>query len=206
MSLLHQDSPEELDDAARGEELTKGTSHVVWAGILAFILVSAAVAFFLWSGHEPPPATGEILQVWTHARHTETSGIDANGAPMPKESFDEVLVFARVRLHNQSKHPLFLHNIMTNTTLGDGIHSSYVAAASDYERVFQAYPKLAALHGKPLPGEMTLDPGQTQEGDVVSVFRLSKQQWDARKDLSFTFAFSYQPDLVLTPHSPVIEQ
>jgi hypothetical protein len=35
---------------------------------------------------------------------------------------------------------------------------------------------------------------------------MSTQQWDAGKDLSFTFAFEYQPSLVLAPHSPVIVQ
>jgi len=35
---------------------------------------------------------------------------------------------------------------------------------------------------------------------------MSKQQWDARKNLSFTFAFQYQPSLVLAPQSAVIEQ
>ena len=44
MSLLHQDSPEEIDDAARGEEFTKGTSHVVWASALATVLVTVAIA------------------------------------------------------------------------------------------------------------------------------------------------------------------
>ena len=40
----------------------------------------------------------------------------------------------------------------------------------------------------------------------VSSFRITKQQWDARKDLNFTFAFQYQPSLVLTPHSAITEQ
>jgi hypothetical protein len=40
----------------------------------------------------------------------------------------------------------------------------------------------------------------------VSSFRLTKEQWDARKKLDFTFAFRYQPRLVLTPKTTVIEQ
>jgi len=57
-----------------------------------------------------------------------------------------------------------------------------------------------------LPVTMTLAPGQTVEGTIVSAFRMSKPQWDAGKDLSFTFAFEYQPSLVLAPHSAVIVQ
>ena len=206
MSLLHQDSPEEIDDAALGESFTKGSSHVVWASVLAAVLVTIAIAAYVIAGQKPPVATGEIVGVWAHPIHTETSGVDANGAPMPKETFDQVLVFARVKVHNQCDHPLFLQQVMTNATVEDGIHSSYAAVPSDYERVFQAYPELASLHGKPLAHETTIDPGQTLEGDVVSAFRLTKQEWDARKDLNFAFTFGYQPKLVLAPQSAIIEQ
>jgi hypothetical protein len=206
MSLLHQETPEEIDDAARGEEFTKGSSHVIWASVIAAILVTIAIAVYVITGQKPPAAAGEIIAVWAHPQHTETSGFDANGAPMAKEAFDQVLVFVQVRLHNQSKQPLFLLNILTNATLEDGIHSCYAASASDYERVFLAYPGIPVPHGKALPINATLEPGQTLEGTAVSAFRLTKQQWDARKDLNFSFAFRYQPGLVLAPHVAVIEQ
>jgi hypothetical protein len=206
MSLLHQDSQEETDDAALGEELTKGSSHVVLAGIVAAVIVTSAVAIYFIAGIKPPMATGEIEQVWAHPQHTVTSGFDANGAPMPQESYDQVYVFALVKLHNQSKQPLFLRNVMTNAKLGDGIRSSYAASAGDYDRVFIAYPSMPVPHGPALSLQTTIDPGQTVEGTIVSAFKLTKQEWDARKDLNFTFAFSYQPSLVLAPHAAVIEQ
>ena len=108
MSLLHQDTPEVTDDAALGEELTKGSGHIISATVIAAILVSVAIAVYFIAGQKPPAVTGEIVSVWAHPQHTETSGLDANGAPMPKEVFDQVLVFAEVRLHNQSNQPLFL--------------------------------------------------------------------------------------------------
>jgi len=58
---------------------------------------------------------------------------------MPKEELDQVLVFTEVKLHNQSKQPLFLLNVLSNAKLADGIHSSYAASQVDYERVFLAY-------------------------------------------------------------------
>ena len=61
-------------------------------------------------------------------------------------------------------------------------------------------------HGQGLPINLTLDPGQSIGGTFVSSFRLTKQQWDERKKLNFTFAFRYQPSLVLTPQTAVIEQ
>lgn len=206
MSLLHQDSPEEIDDAARGEELTKGTSHVVWASVVAAVVVSAAIALYVLAGQKPPAASGEIVSVRVHPMHTVTSGLDANGDAMAKESYDHVLVFTHIKLHNQSDKPLFLHQIATNATLEDGVHTSYAASATDYGRVFIAYPDLVALRGTALSSQATIDPGQTLEGDTVSSFRVTKQQWDAHKDLSYVFAFQYQPNLTLTPHTPVIEQ
>jgi hypothetical protein len=206
MSLLHQDTPDATDDAALGEELTKGTGHLIWATIIAAILVSVAIAIYFIAGQKPPAVVGEVVSVWAHPQHTETSGIDANGAPMPKEVFDQVLVFAEVRLKNQSKEPLFLTNVLTNSTLQDGIHSSYAASQSDYDRIFLAYPDIPVPHGPGLPLSLSLDPGQSTDGTFVSSFRLTKQEWDQRKDLSFSFSFRYQPVLVLKPQSAVIER
>jgi hypothetical protein len=205
MSLLQQNS-NDLDDAARGEELTKGSSHVVWASLIAAVVVTAVIAIYVISGQKPPAATGEIEQVWVHPQHSETSGFDANGAQMAKESFDQVYVFALVKLHNQSDKPLFVHSIMTNATMDDGIHTSYAATASDYNRVFIAYPTMPVPHGKAFSPQATIAPGETMEGTIVSAFRMSKQEWDARKGLDFTFAIQYQPNLTIAPHIALIEQ
>ncbi len=202
MSLLHQEAK---DDAALGESLTKGSSHVVLASLTAAVLVTVAIAAYVLIGEKPPAATGEVLEVWAHPMHSVTPAFDAGGATMPQESFDQVLVFARVRLHNQSRQPLFLHQIVTNVTLDDGIHSSYAAMPSEYERVFAAYPQLAPWHDATLSSDTSLDPGQTREGTFVSSYRLTKQQWDARKSLNFTFSFRYQPILTLTPQAAVTE-
>jgi len=205
MSLLQHD-PTRLDDAARGEELTKGTGHPILATVFAAVVVSLAIAAYFISGLKPPVITGEVEQVWVHPQHTETSGFDANGAPMAKESFDQVYVFAQVKLHNQSSNPLYLHSIMTNATLDDGIHSSYAATAGDYDRVFLAYPAMPVPHGKALSPQATINPGQTLEGTIVSAFRVNQAEWDARKNLDFTFGVQYQPSLTIAPHTAIIVQ
>jgi len=205
MSLLEKETSEKAD-VSLGESYTKGSSHVVWATIAATVLVTIAIAIYVIAGQKPPAVTGDVVAVWAHPQHTETSGIDANGAPMPKEVFDQVLVFAEVRLHNQSKMPLFLVNVLANADLDDGIHSSYAASQTDYDRVFIAYPGMGVPHGPALPMNLELDPGQTVNGTFVSSFRLTKQQWDARKKLNFTISFRYQPNLVLAPPNAVIEQ
>jgi hypothetical protein len=203
MSLLQQDTSR-IDDAARGEELTKGSGHLVAASIIAAVVVSVAIAIYFIAGSKPPVITGEVEQVWVHPQHSESSGFDANGAPMARESFDEVYVFAQIKLHNQTNQPQLLHSIMTNATLDDGIHSSYAATASDYDRLFAAIPYLPVPHGKPLSPQLTINPGQTVEGTIVSAFRVTRQQWDARKSLDFTLGIPYQPSLTLAPQAAII--
>ena len=180
MSLLQQEETE-LDDAALGEELTKGSSHVVWATIIATVVVSMAIAVYVIPEQKPPIAAGEIVAVWAHPQHTETSGFDASGAPMPKQEVDQVMVFTEVRLNNQTDHPLYLANVLTNATLADGIHSSYAANKGDYDRMFVAYPNIPVPHNKPIsPLDTTINPGQSVEGTFVSAFKMTKQDWDAR--------------------------
>lgn len=196
MSLLQQNSSG-LDDASRGEELTKGTSHIVWATVIAAVVVTIAIAIYIVAEQKPPVATGEVSRVVAHMMHRETTGLDASGAPMPKEEFDQVLVFTHVKLHNQSKDPIFLHQVMANVTLDDGVHSSYAATPVDYERLFKAYPELSALHGNSIPLEKTIESGDTLEGDFVTSFRMTKEQFEARKAMDYSIAFRYRPDLKL---------
>jgi hypothetical protein len=205
MSLLQQNSQEQ-DDAARGEELTKGSSNALLASVIAAVLVSIAIFLYVKLGEKAPVATGQVTNIQAHLMHRQTAGFDAAGAAMPQDTFDQVLVFAHVKLHNQSKTPLFLHQAMMNVTLDDGIHTSYVATPTDYERAFKGYPELAAFHGTPLPAEPTIQPGQDLEGEILASFRLSKQEWDARKGLDFTFGFRYQPLLKVSAAGPVVEK
>ncbi len=206
MSLLQQNSQEQ-DDAARGEELTKGSSRVGLATGIAALVVIVAIFLYVRLGEKPPAATGEVTNVQAHPMHRETAALDAAGAAMAQEKFEQMLVFAHVKLHNQSKNPLFLHQAMMNVTLADGsITTSYAATPTDYERAFKAYSELAPFHGNPLPMEPTIEPGQTLEGDILASFRLSKEQWDARKSLDFDFGFRYQPLLKVNATGAVVDK
>jgi hypothetical protein len=201
MSLLQQESRE-----AAGESYTKGTSHVLIATIIAVVLVSAAVTAYVISGEKPPASTGEIVDVWAHPMHTETSGYDANGASIPKEEIDQLLLFTHVKLHNQSKQPIFLHQVLANLTLPDGIHSSYAATPTDYERLFKAYPQLQQWHSIPISPDLTIQPGETKEGTFVCSYRMTKADWETRKGLGYTFNFQYLPALTLDWKGAVTER
>jgi hypothetical protein len=201
--LLGPESREETDRAARGEEYTKGSSHLVWASLIAAIVVSLAIAAYVLLGEKPPVAAGEIVQVWACPQHVETSGLDANGASMDKESFDRVLLFAHVKLRNRSGNPLLLEDILANAKLADGTLSVSAGNPAQYEEVFVAYPKLAALHGNVIAPHTIIAPGQSLDGTVFWAIRRSKQEWEARQGLDFTFKFQYQPSLRLASRAAV---
>jgi hypothetical protein len=201
MSLLQQESRERA-----GESYTKGTSNVIIATAIAVVLVTVAVTAYVIAGEKPPAATGDVLEAWAHPMHSETSGWDANGAAIPKEEIDQVLLFTHVRLHNQSKQPIFLHQIVANVTLPDGIHSSYAALPSDFERVFKAYPQLMPWRATPISPDLTLQPGETKEGTFVCSFRMTKGDWESRKRLNFTFNFQYLPSVTLESKGAVTER
>jgi hypothetical protein len=207
MSLLNSESREEADDAALGESFTKGSGHLIWAALAAAVVVSAAIAILFITGHKPPIVTGEIVQVWAHPCHVETSGFDANGDAMEKQSFDQVLLFAHIRLKNQGQGPLHIEDIVANARQADGIDSISAGGSAQFEEVFVAYPELAALHTNGLSPHATIPAGQSIDGTVFWAIRhMSKQQWDARTDLNFTIKLQNQPSLVLAPHTAVIVQ
>jgi len=208
MSLLalKDDSSLTTHDAPSGESYTRGSSHILLATVVAAVVVSAAIAIFLAVNHKPPVAAGEVTQVWAHSVHTLNTPMDANGVQSAGEVFNQVLVFVKVRIRNQSDQPIVLREMMTNVTLDDGPRSSYVATATDYDRNFIAYPGLTGLKGTPLTRDTIIQPGTVLEGMIVSSFHATKEQWAGRKDLSFSMLFKFHPDLVLVPTAPVTEQ
>ena len=174
--------------------------------VSAFVIISVSTAIFLMFNRTKPIAAGEITQIWAHPVHTLNTPIDAAGVQSPGEIYDQVLLFAKVRVTNQSPEPIVLKEILTNVELEDGIHSSYAATKNDYGRLFIAYPHLSGLHDKPLMRDAVIQPGQVEEGMIVSAFHVSKEQWDARKNLNFTVQLKQHPDLIITPTVQVVEK
>jgi len=208
MSLLQirEKSAFPSENQPSGEDYATGSSYILWTSLAAFVVVSVAITLFLLANKKPPVSTGEVTQVWAHEVHTLNTPVDANGVQTAGQVFDQVLVLANVRVRNQSDQPIVLKDLLTNATFDDGPHSSYAATATDYERIFIAYPELKGLHSKTLARDTVIQPGQTLDGMIISSFHVSKEQWTARKDLSFSIQFKYHPDLLLIPTGPVTEQ
>ena len=207
MSLLQlkQDPTHEHDASAEGEDYAKGSGYILWTSIAAFVLVSIAIGLFVMANVKPPAPAGEITQLWAHEVHTLSTPTDAAGVQAGAEQFDQVLVLANVRIRNQSDQPIVLHDLLTNARFEDGIHSSYAAGPVDYDRIFIAYPELKGLRSQTIARDTVISPGQIVTGMVISSFHVTKSDWAAHKDLSFTFKFKLHPDLVLTPKTPPTE-
>jgi hypothetical protein len=208
MSLLQlkEDTTRTAATNVSGEDLAKGSSYILWTAILAFVLVTVGITAFVMSDRKPPVAAGEITQVWAHPVHMLNTPVDAAGVQSPGEIFDQVMVLAQVRVRNQSNQPIVLKDMLSNITLEDGIHSSYAAGKTDYDRIFIAYPELAGLRTKTLVRDTIIQPNEVLDGMIISAFHISPEQWAARKDLNFTLAFKYHPNLTLVPTGPVLEK
>jgi len=168
------------------------------------VLVVLAVGVYVWIKLIPPVHAGQVLSVDVYPIHRELSTGPANGSKTDglqgqPDVYDQLIVLANVRIKNQAKIPLFLHDMWGVVRMQDDEEERSLAASSrDFDKVFVAYPDLKPLRKDPLPRDLTIAPGQQVEGMVICNFPISKAQWDARQDLEMRFSFLHQNTLVLT--------
>ena len=119
-------------------------------------------------------------------------------ASAPAENkFDEIIVIADVRLHNQSEGPVFLADMAAMLKLPTEEDRSLAASTSDFNRVFVAYPALAPMKQQPMLRDITIPAGATVEGQLVFNYPITKEQWDQRQSLNLVLSFTHQKNLVL---------
>ena len=206
MSLLQADAVRANDASSHGDDLAKGSSNLYVAAVVAFVTISAALLIFFWIIHTPPVAAGEVTHVWFHPMHTLSTPVDAAGVVQKTVKYDRVFVFGEVRVRNQSDKPIVLKEMTTNITFDDGIHASMQVSATDYDRIFIAYPELASMKSKALLRDTLIAPGEIVEGSIVSSFQVTKAQWDIHKDMNFVIDFQMHPSLILQPKGAVVEK
>lgn len=168
--------------------------------VIAAVLVTLAIAIFVYIVKRPPVAAGEVLQVNYYPVHTtSTGGAGEAGMQGSNETYDQLLILAKVRVRNQTNIPLFLQDISATVTMPDGSEQTNVAAgATDAARVFQAFPSLASLQSAPFDRDATVPPGQSTEGLAIFTFPLTKQQWDSRKGANVVVSLIHQNNLVIS--------
>lgn len=175
--------------------------HALKVVLLAVILVAAAIAAYVYLGEKPPVATGDVLHVSAFPVHAESNVEAAAGMPAQADKFDEVLVLAEVRIHNQSTYPLFVQDMWADLALPSGETLRNLAVGrGDYRRAFIAYPQMAPMQGQPIEREATIAPGETLQGMMLFHYSLTKEEFDKKKSLDISMSFLHQKNL--TMHAP----
>ena len=180
------------------EESPNPGANALKAVLIALVLVVAAIGAYVYLGEKPPVATGELIRVTAVPIHQQSDLPAAAGMPGQSDSFDEVIVMAQVRLHNQAKIPLFLNEMYASLALPDDVERTSIAAnKTDFGRAFVAYPQLLPLKGEPILREITIEPGQTVEGMMLFPFPITGAQYDQRKSLDINVVFTHQKTLTM---------
>jgi hypothetical protein len=136
---------------------------------IAIVIVAIVVGLIAFVERPKPAASGTIDGVWF-----------SQPANLPSP-----MILIELTLHNVSAKTIYIKDIKAAVTGDQGEQSDEAAAASDYDRYFQAYPDLRG-HAPPFEDEMKIAPGAEQKGSVMVSLPLTQQQFDTRKDLTVT--------------------
>lgn len=197
MSLLEQKITPDAENNIAESAGSGGLKRILLAAAISALLLSSIIGGYIYLTRDKPVASGQILSLRVHPRHMTTKGTDANGDKIAQQQFDQLLIFAHLRLHNESSTPLFLRDILLNLDEPAGIDSISAASHVQYDQVFAVYPELAPLRNQPLSPLADIPPGQSIEGDILWAVTRNQAQWDARKGLDVTVQLMYQPSLKL---------
>ena len=175
------------------------------AVLIAIVLVAVVVGGYLWTTWTGPVHAGQVVSMTVYPIHKELStGSAVGGVAGGANVYDEVIVLANVKIKSTTKAPLFLHDMWGDLTLHDGTTQRDLAADdTDYGRVFVAYPKLIPEERNPVMRNVTLQPGQEIDGQMIFDFPVSQQQWDARQSFTVTVAFVNQDNLTMPTKAAV---
>jgi hypothetical protein len=176
-----------------------GGGNPILKVLLATVIVVLAIGAYVYFGEKPPVAVGEITHLTAYPIHRDSKGeraADPNAAKL-ENSFDEVIVIAEVRIHNQSQVPLFPMDMDGSLSLPGEEHHSLAAGTDNYNRLFVAYPELQQARRQPLVRDATIVPGETAEGQLVFNYPITKDQWDLRRSFDVIISFQHQKDLKL---------
>ncbi|HZD47690.1 MAG TPA: hypothetical protein VE178_02990 [Silvibacterium sp.] len=173
--------------------------HPLLRILIAVVILVAVIGAYVYFNEKPPVAVGEVAHLTAYPVHRVSNGVLAMnpGAAKVENTFDEMIVVAEVRLHNQSTGPIFLSDMSALVSLPNEEHRSLAATVTDYDRVFIAYPELAPMKQQPLLRDITIPAGETVEGQLIFNYPITKEQWDLRRSLDITLSFLHQKDLVL---------
>jgi hypothetical protein len=176
------------------------SSRMLFIVLAAFVIVSLAIGAYFYINDKPPVSAGQVLSLNIYPIHRElsTGPTGQGGLAGQSETYDEVIVFADVRITNQTDIPIFLQDMWAILDLPDGPQRNGAATQSDFDKVFLAYPAARAFRKDPIQRDLTLPPGQKVEGLMVFHFDIPKADWDARNGMDIHVTFQHQNALVIS--------
>ncbi len=159
--------------------------------LAAAILAGALVAAWFYFGQRKPFANGDVARITLYPIHNAMSGgNDQQGMAGQNESYDQLIVFAQIHVHNVSTAPLTILELQGDVTMPDATEATSLAASqTDANRLFGAYPQLSPLRTEPLLRNTVIPPGQTAEGMLVFNYSMNKAQWEQRKKFAVNVTF-----------------
>ena len=152
--------------------------------VIALVVVAIVVGIIAFVFRAKPVAQGGIDAVYFSEPANMTNG----------------MVLLQVTLRNVGDRTLYIKSITANLKTDQDL-SDDAASPSDYDRYFMAYPELKEHATQPLVVEAKIAPGAEQKGTVLVSFPVTKQQFDARKDLNVTIEAYDQKPIVLQEKS-----
>jgi hypothetical protein len=140
-----------------------------------------------------------IIAYTQRAKPVAQGNIDAVYFSQPA-NMSTPMILLEVTLRNVGDKTLYIKAIKAGVKTDQGDQSDEAASASDYDRYLMAYPDLTG-HARPLAVEMKIPPGGEQKGTVLVSPPITRQQFDARKDLTVTIEPYDQNPIVLRENS-----
>jgi len=147
---------------------------------IALVVVAIVVGVMAFLFRSKPVAQGGIDAVY----FSEPAGM-TNG-----------MVLLQLTLRNVTDKTLYIKTITANLKTDQEL-SDNPASPGDYERYFMAYPDLKEHSTQPLVVETKIAPGAEQKGSVLVSFPVTREQFEARKDLNVTIEPYDQNPIVL---------
>jgi hypothetical protein len=170
----HVPITEEFDSARR-------TLPAVVPLAVALVVVVVFIVGVAYIFRAKPVAQGEIDSVYA-----------SQGKDQPNS-----MVAIQVLLRAVGDKPLYIKSISADLKTSDNTYSDEAAAASDFDRYFQAYPELRDHAMKPIQVEDKIPPRGEERGTVIVSFPVDKALVDARKSLTVTIQPYDQKAIVL---------
>jgi len=175
----HVPITEEFDSAKR----TLPPAVPLTIALVAVVIVVGVVAFLF---RAKPVAQGGIDAVY----FSEPAGMT------------NAMVLLQVTLRNVGSKTLYIKSIKANLKTDQEL-SDDAASPTDYDRYFMAYPDLKEHSTQALVVETKIAPGAEQKGAVLVSFPVTKEQFDACKDLNVTIeAYDQNPIVLREKNAP----